>query len=195
MAIRSRALKKGWSLNEYAFTGDNVPVIRDEADIYRALGLDFVPPELRENRGEIEAADEGTLPRFLEWENLRGTFHNHTTESDGKASLHAMAEGARELGLQYLGIADHSKSSIQANGLMEERLLRQINEIAALNASLRFKTHVFSGTECDILSDGRLDFDDALLAKLDYVVASVHAGFNQDEATMTQRIGGLEVIR
>ena len=189
VAIRSRALKKGWSLNEYAFTGDNVPVIRDEADIYRALGLDFVPPELRENRGEIEAADEGTLPRLLEWENLRGTFHNHTTESDGKASLHAMAEGARELGLQYLGIADHSKSSPQANGLSVERLAAQVETIAAWNrehGGEQFR--LFAGSEVDILKSGALDFEDDLLASLDYAVASVHNAFTLDEDEMTKRI-------
>jgi DNA polymerase (family 10) len=190
VAIRSRALKKGWSLNEYAFTGDNAPTkIHDEADIYRALGLDFVPPELRENRGEIEAADEGTLPRLLEWENLRGTFHNHTTESDGKASLHAMAEGARDLGLQYLGIADHSKSSPQANGLSVERLAAQVETIAAWNrehGGEHFR--LFAGSEVDILKSGALDFDDELLAALDYAVASVHNAFTLEEDEMTKRI-------
>lgn len=189
VAIRSRALKQGWSLNEYGFTGEGVPVIRDEADIYRALGLDFIPPELRENRGEIEAADEGTLPRLLEWENLRGTFHNHTTESDGKASLHAMAEGARELGLQYLGIADHSKSSPQANGLHEDRLAAQVETIAAWNrehGGEHFR--LFAGSEVDILKSGELDFDDELLATLDFTVASVHNALTLDEDEMTRRI-------
>lgn len=190
VAIRSRALKQGWSLNEYAFTGDKAPTkIHDEADIYRALGLDFVPPELRENRGEIEAADEGKLPRLLEWENLRGTFHNHTTESDGKASLHAMAEGARELGLQYLGIADHSKSSPQANGLTPERLSAQLETIAAWNrehGGEQFR--LFAGSEVDILKSGALDFDDDLLATLDYAVASVHNALTLDEDEMTKRI-------
>lgn len=189
VAIRSRALKQGWSLNEYGFTGENLPVVRDEADIYRALGLDFVPPELRENRGEIEAADEGTLPRLIEWENLRGTFHNHTTESDGRSTLDQMAEGARELGLQYLGIADHSKSSPQARGLDEERLAAQLESIAAWNrehGGLQFR--LFAGSEVDILKDGSLDFDEALLARLDFAVASVHNVLNLDEDTMTKRI-------
>jgi DNA polymerase (family 10) len=189
VAIRSRALKRGWSLNEYGFTGDGVPAVRDEADIYRALGLDFIPPELRENRGEIEAADEGALPRLLEWENLRGTFHNHTTESDGRASLHAMAEGARELGLQYLGIADHSKSSPQANGLSEERLAAQIEAIAAWNhehGGSHFR--LFAGSEVDILKSGALDFADDLLGRLDYVVASVHNALTLEEEEMTRRI-------
>ena len=189
VAIRSRALKQGWSLNEYGFTGEAVPAVHDEADIYRALGLDFVPPELRENRGEIEAADAGTLPRLLEWENLRGTFHNHTTASDGKASLDEMADAARELGLQYLGISDHSKSSPQANGLDEERLAAQIAAIADWNrdhGGPHFR--LFAGSEVDIHKDGSLDFDDALLATLDFTVASVHNAFTLDEDAMTCRI-------
>ena len=189
VAIRSRALKQGWSLNEYGFTGDDVPTVRDEADLYRALGLDFVPPELRENRGEIEAADAGTLPRLLEWENLRGTFHNHSTASDGKASIDEMAEAARELGLQYLGISDHSKSSPQANGLDEDRLNAQITAIADWNrehGSPHFR--LFAGSEVDILKDGSLDFDDSLLASLDFTVASVHNAFTLDEDAMTRRI-------
>jgi DNA polymerase (family 10) len=189
VAIRSRALKQGWSLNEYGFTGENLPVVHDEADIYRALGLDFVPPELRENRGEIEAADEGTLPRLIDWENLRGTFHNHTTESDGRSTLDQMAEGARELGLQYLGISDHSKSSPQARGLDEERLAAQLETIAAWNrehGGPQFR--LFAGSEVDILKDGSLDFDEALLARLDFSVASVHNVLNLDEDTMTKRI-------
>jgi DNA polymerase (family X) len=189
VAIRSRALKHGWSLNEYGFTGENLPVVHDEADIYRALGLDFVPPELRENRGEIEAADEGTLPRLIEWENLRGTFHNHTTESDGRSTLDQMAEGARELGLQYLGISDHSKSSPQARGLDEERLTAQLEKIAAWNrehGGPQFR--LFAGSEVDILKDGSLDFDGELLSRLDFAVASVHNVLNLDEDTMTRRI-------
>ena len=189
VAIRSRALKQGWSLNEYGFTGENLPVVRDEADLYRALGLDFVPPELRENRGEIEAADGGTLPRLIELENLRGTFHNHTTESDGRSTLDQMAEGARELGLQYLGISDHSKSSPQARGLDEERLAAQLESIAAWNrehGGTQFR--LFAGSEVDILKDGSLDFDEALLARLDFAVASVHNVLNLDEDTMTKRI-------
>lgn len=189
VAIRSRALKHGWSLNEYGFTGENPPAVQTEADIYKALGLDFVPPPLRENRGEIEAADAGTLPRLLEWENLRGTFHSHTTESDGKSTLEAMAAAAQELGLQYLGISDHSKSSPQANGLNEKRLAAQIETIAAwnrANASEHFR--LFAGSEVDILKDGSLDFDDELLAQLDFAVASVHNATTLSEEEMTRRI-------
>ncbi|WP_193213079.1 DNA polymerase/3'-5' exonuclease PolX [Luteolibacter marinus] len=189
VAIRSRALKVGWSLNEYGFTGDNPPEVHDEKDIYRALGLDDVPPELRENRGEIEAADEGTLPRLVEWENLRGTFHCHTTESDGKATLEQMADAALELGLQYLGISDHSKSSPQARGLNEERLAAQIEAIASWNndhANSHFR--LFAGSEVDILKDGSLDFDDELLAQLDFTVVSVHNALTLGEDEMTRRI-------
>ena len=191
VAIRGLALKQGLSLNEYGFTPTNetavVPEMNDEADIYRVLGLDFIAPELRENRGEIEAAAEHTLPRLVELAQLRGTFHNHTTASDGIHSLEAMADEAMELGLQYLGIADHSKSSFQANGLDEARLLEQVAAIAKLNAGYE-NFRLFSGSEVDILKDGTLDFPDEILAKLDYCVASVHSSFTLSEEEMTRRI-------
>jgi len=191
VAIRSLALKQGLSLNEYGFTAMNadvvIPEVNDEPDIYRALGLDFIPPELRENRGEIEAAAEHSLPRLIELGQLRGTFHNHTTASDGRDSLEAMADEAMELGLQYLGIADHSKASFQANGLDETRLLDQIAAIARLNAGYE-NFRIFSGTEVDIHKDGSLDFSDEMLAQLDYCVASVHASFTLSEEEMTRRI-------
>lgn len=193
VALRGMALKQGLSLNEYGFTPTNaekpaaIPEVNEEADIYRALGLDFIPPELRENRGEIEAAAARELPRLIELENLRGTFHNHTTASDGHDTLEGMAEAAMELGLQYLGIADHSKASFQANGLDETRLLEQIAAIRRLNASYE-KFRLFAGSEVDILKDGRLDFDDEILAQLDYCVASVHAVFTLSEDEMTRRI-------
>jgi len=164
-----------------------IPAIHDEADLYRAVGLDYVPPELRENCGEFEAAAEGRLPRLIELENLRGTFHCHTTASDGRNTLEEMAAAAEELGLQYLGIADHSRSSIQAHGLDEERLRAQGVEIRRFNAE-REGFRIFSGVECDILRDGSLDFPDETLAELDYVVASIHSAFNLPEAEMTQRI-------
>jgi len=162
--------------------------VQSETDLFAALGLNFVPPELREGLGEIDAAEKGECPRLVELGDLQGAFHNHTNASDGSNTLSEMTAAAEALGWKYLGIADHSKSSVQANGLTESRLLQQIDEIQRLNASKRFRLHVFAGTECDILPDGRLDYDDALLAKLDYVVASVHSAFAQDEATMTARI-------
>jgi DNA polymerase (family 10) len=176
-AQRSGARRSGYDLSQ----------IFEESDIYRALGLDFIPPEIRENRGEIEAAADHTLPRLIELEQLRGTFHNHTTASDGRDSLEAMAEEAMDLGLQYLGIADHSKASFQANGLDETRLLEQVEAIHKLNATYG-NFRIFSGTEVDILKDGTLDFSDEILARLDYCVASVHASFTLSEDEMTRRI-------
>lgn len=191
VAIRSRAKSKGLSLNEYGFTAlseeTEVPQCNTEPEIYNALGLDFIEPELRENRGEIEAAEAGTLPRLVTLDNLRGTFHNHTTASDGKNTLSEMAEAAQEHGLQYLGIADHSKSSFQANGLYPDRLLKQVAEIKKLNQQWD-DFRILTGSEVDILKDGSLDFDDDILSQLDYVVASVHNAFTLDEDTMTARI-------
>ena len=194
VAMRQRALSLGWTLNEYALSqeegknGKPIPAIHDETDLYRAMGLDCPDPEMRENGGEIEAAEQGKLPRLIQIENLRGVFHNHTTASDGKASLREMAEAAQELGLQYLGIADHSKSSFQANGLDATRLLRQVEMIRELNVEFGPEFRIFAGSEVDILKDGSLDFEDEVLAQLDYVVASVHNVFNLPEAEMTQRI-------
>jgi len=192
VALRSRALKQKLSLNEYGFSSTDTEKIVDlgvesEEAIYRELGLQFTPPELRENRGEIEAAEEGNLPDLIDIENLRGTFHNHTTASDGSHSLEEMANAAADLGLQYLGVSDHSKSSVQANGLDETRLLKQIQDIATLNQS-RDDIHIFAGSEVDILKDGSLDFANDVLSQLDYCVASVHNVFNLPEKEMTNRI-------
>jgi DNA polymerase (family 10) len=203
--MRQRALARGLSLSEWGLvpvegSGEGEGTVKaraekglslkvsTEKDLFAALGLNFIPPDLREGMGEIEAAEKGELPRLVELGDLRGAFHNHTTASDGRNTLAEMAAAADALGWEYLGIADHSKSSFQANGLSEERLLKQIDEIRALNASQRFRTRLFAGVECDILAGGELDFEDAVLAKLDYVVASVHNQFAQDEATMTRRI-------
>ena len=199
--MRQRALARGLSLSEWGLVpaaGEGTAKekaeklknkkMKTEADIFKALGLHFIPPELREGLGEIEAAEEDELPRLVELDDLRGAFHNHTTATDGRNTLMEMVAAAEALGWEYLGIADHSKSSFQANGLNEKQLLKQVEEIRALNASQRFKTHVFSGTECDILPDGRLDFDQSILKQLDYTVVSVHSAFAQDEATMTARI-------
>jgi DNA polymerase (family 10) len=201
VALRARALKlKKLSLNEYGFSpaaekeksakelGSSIKC-KTEEELYEALKLDYVPPELREDMGEIEAAENGTLPKLIELENLRGTFHCHSTWSDGIATVEAMAEGAMDLGLQYLGMADHSKSEHQANGLDEKRVRQQGEEIKKLNAKFAKEGfRIFFGTECDILSDGSLDFDDKTLALFDYVVASVHQGFNMDADKMTKRI-------
>jgi DNA polymerase (family 10) len=200
--MRQRALARGLSLSEWglvpaegegtakakAESGKNCSGIRTEPELFAALGLHYIPPELREGRGEIEAAETGGLPALVELTDLRGACHNHTSESDGGNTLAEMTAAAEALGWEYLGIADHSKASVQARGLSEERLRRQLAAIRELNAARRFRTHVFAGVECDILADGRLDYDDALLGELDYVVASVHNAMTQDEATMTARI-------
>ncbi|MCG8603353.1 MAG: DNA polymerase/3'-5' exonuclease PolX [Verrucomicrobiales bacterium] len=197
VAMRGRALERGYTLNEYRLAPkegsekDEPPVFETEAQLYEFLGLAFVEPELRENTGEVEAAESGDLPDLIQTENLRGTFHNHTTESDGKNTLEEMAEAAMELGLEYLGIADHSKSSFQANGLDEKRLRAQIEEITKLNRKYledRTNFRIFAGNEVDILKDGSLDFDDELLGELDYVVASVHNAMTLSEKEMTDRL-------
>ena len=164
-----------------------IPAIREERDLYRALDLDYVEPELREDRGEVAAAENHSLPELIVLENLRGTFHCHTTASDGRCTLAEMAEAAQELGLQYLGIADHSKSSFQAHGLNADQLLAQAAEIRDRNKE-GGDFRLFAGTECDILKDGTLDFPDEVLAQLDYVIASVHGVFSLGEADMTERI-------
>ena len=192
--LRSRALKQQLTLNEYhlrPIEGSEGPNpgegLVEEADVYAELGLPYIDPSLRENRGEFDAADEGNLPRLVEQENLRGTFHNHTTESDGRSTLGEMAAAAQDLGLAYLGISDHSRSSFQANGLDEDRLLAQIEAIRTLDADLD-DIDLYAGNEVDILRDGNLDFADEVLSQLDYVVASVHASFNLSESEMTARI-------
>jgi len=198
--LRSRALQRGWTLNEYRLAplppnpksikkkpAEKIPKVGDEADLYRAVDLDFIPPELRENSGEFEAAEKHSLPRLIEQENLRGTFHCHTTASDGHNTLEEMAEAAQALGLEYLGIADHSRSSIQARGLDEAKLRAQVAAIRKLNKKFdRFR--LFAGVECDILRDGSLDFEDKVLSELDYVVASIHSVFNLSEPDMTRRV-------
>jgi DNA polymerase (family 10) len=199
VAMRQRAIAQGKKLSEWGLfeigTGKKASAEDEgklipcstEQDIFAALGLQYIPPELRENLGEIEAAEKKEIPRLLEWTQLRGTFHCHTNWSDGKNTLAEMAGEAHELGLDYLGIADHSKSSFQANGLNEERLAEQIKLIADYNAK-NPSFHVFAGSEVDILKDGRLDFSDEVMATLDYVVASVHNAMSQSEEEMTARV-------
>jgi DNA polymerase (family 10) len=204
--MRNRALKRGWTLNEYRLaplppdpktkkiragqavkSTSNIPKVRDEVELYRAFDLDFIPPELRENCGEFEAAANHSLPRLIEKENLRGTFHCHTVASDGHNTLEEMADAAQELGLQYLGIAEHSRSSIQAHGLDEAKLRGQVAAIRKLNKKFD-GFRLFAGIECDILRDGSLDFSDDVLSELDFAVASIHSVFNLSEADMTKRI-------
>ena len=185
--MRSLAKTNGWTLNEYDLEGCKKEISSEE-ELFKAFGLAYIPAELREDHGEIEAAKTGTLPNLVNESDIRGVFHNHTRASDGQASLEEMAEKADEYGWEYLGLADHSKSSVQANGLSEERLFNQIEQIEKINKSGKFKVHLFSGVECDILQDGVLDFDQDVLKRLDYVVVSVHQGFQLDEKSMTDRI-------
>lgn len=198
IALRQRAISRKLKLNEYGlFPADKADAktkrCREEGEIYRALGLAHIPPELREDMGEIEAAEKGALPRLVRAEDLRGTFHCHTFASDGRNSLEEMARAAIALGWEYLGIADHSKNVAQGlvRGLDATRLDAQIREIAELNRRLAdegVQFRVFAGSEVDILGDGQLDFPDDVLARLDYVVASVHFGFAADEAKQTARV-------
>jgi DNA polymerase (family 10) len=188
VALRARAQQYGLKLNEYELVGPGRRIpCHEEADIFRALDLDYIPPELREHTGEIEAAAAHRLPVLVETADLKGTFHCHTTWSDGKASILEMAQMAQRLGLKYLGIADHSQSLTVANGLAPDRVREQQAEIERVGATLS-GIKLFKGTECDILADGRLDYPDEVLATFDYVVASVHTHFNLTEAEMTARI-------
>jgi DNA polymerase (family 10) len=193
IAMRKRALARDLTLNEYALAGENAEVAcRDEAELFKALGLDWIPPELREDTGELAAAEKGKLPDLVTLEQLRGTFHCHTAAadggSDGDNTLEEMAEGAKALGLEYLGIADHSRSLRLAGGLSIEGVRAQWARIDALNERIGPQFRLFKGTECDILADGALDYPDEVLAGFDYVVASVHSHFKMPREEMTARI-------
>ena len=194
--MRSRALTQGLSLSEWGLgsekgkeghMSDSIKV-KSEKELFEALGLRYIEPELREGLGEIEASEGNELPNLLKANDIKGAFHNHTTASDGRNTLDEMANAAAAMGWEYLGIADHSKSSYQANGLDKNRLLKQVEAIRKYNASKSKKIHVFTGTECDILGDGSLDFSDDILEQLDYVLVSVHNGFSKDKVVMTDRI-------
>ena len=190
IALRDRAIGLGFKLNEYGVfrIADDAKVAGErEEDIYAALGLDWVAPELRELRGEIEAAESRTLPHLIDRADLRGDLHTHTTESDGKDELRAMAAAARDAGLEYIAITDHSQSLAMANGLDEQRALAHAARVRALDAE-GIGIRLLAGIECDIRLDGSMDLADDCLAALDIVVASVHSGFNQDRDEMTARI-------
>ena len=199
IVMRQRAIQRGLRLNEYGLFRSNeetrdpkllVPC-QTEEDIFEKLDLDFVPPELREDKGEFEAAEQHRIPRLLEWTDLRGALHNHSTWSDGHNTLEEIAEYMDDLGLDYWAITDHSKSSFVANGLDPARLREQIKAVKALNQHLADSgRHIslLTGSEVDILSDGQLDFPDDLLAELDVVVVSIHQGFTQSEAETTKRL-------
>ena len=192
VAMRHRALGRGLSMSEWGFKSVDdktiAPGAKNEEEVFQALGLPWIPPELREGNGEIDAAEAGQLPKLVQLSDLRGVFHNHTTESDGDHTLDQMAAAAEAHGWDYLGISDHSKSSFQAGGLDEARLSKQLEDIAQLNASKKYRVRVLSGSEVDILKDGTLDFSDDVLARLDFVVASVHNLFTLDREAQTARI-------
>jgi DNA polymerase (family 10) len=190
VAIRTRAVRMGLKLSEYGLfrIEDETRVAGEtEAGVYEALGLPWIPPELRENSGEIEAAAEGRLPELVELRQIRGDVHMHTTETDGRATLEEMAQAARELGYEYIAITDHSKALAMANGLDERRAVAFAARVREINRN-GLGIRVFSGIECDILKDGALDLADSALAELDVVIGSIHSHMGLEAAEMTDRL-------
>jgi len=187
--MRERAIKLGFKLNEYGLfdAKDKCVAGTSEEEIFHKLGLPYIPPVLREDQGEIEAAVQGKLPKIVELEDIQGDLHMHTKWSDGVYSTEEMIEAARTRGYKYVAITDHSKSLGVAGGLSDEDLMRHAEEIRALGAKYS-DIRILAGTEVDIRQDGTLDYSDELLSKLDFVVASVHSGFKQDRATLTSRV-------
>ncbi len=187
-AMRGRAKDFGLKMNEYGlFRGENNIVCRNEEEIFSALGLKFIEPELRENMGEIEAAEKGELPVLVKREDIRGIFHVHTNFSDGVESLENIIAAARQMGMEYVGISDHSQSAFYAGGLKIEDIQRQHALIDALNKK-NAPFHIFKGIESDIAPNGRLDYEDQILDRFDFVIAAVHSHFNMSEDEMTGRI-------
>ncbi len=188
IALRRIANEHKWKLNEYGlFSGERRIAGASEDEIYKKLGLVTIPPELREDRGEIECAKKKKLPKLIELKDLRGDLHAHTTWSDGTTSIAEMAEAAKTRGLSYLAITDHSRRLTMAHGLDPKKLARQIGEIERLNAKLKNVT-VLAGIEVDILDDGTLDLPDSILSRLDIVVASIHSKFDLPQAKQTERL-------
>ena len=195
--MRSLARKYGLSLNEYGFTGiqesktgksgKQNPSCKTEEEIYKTLGLNYIPPELRENTGEIEFAQKHVIPKLIELSDLRGTFHCHTTDSDGLNSLDQMTTAAIDLGWNYIGFADHSQAAAYAGGMSPAKAREQMKQIDRLNEQNK-NFYVFKGVECDILTDGSMDYNDKLLSEFDYVVASIHNKFKMTEDESTKRI-------
>jgi DNA polymerase (family X) len=187
--MRERAIKLGFKLNEYGLfdSSDQRVAGTDEEEIFERLGMAFVPPVLREDQGEIEAALTKQLPNLIQLEDIRGDLHMHTTWTDGSHSTEEMVEAARKRGYKYVAITDHSKSLGVAGGLSDDDLVKHAEEIRAIDAKFA-DIRVLAGTEVDIRQDGSLDYPDELLAKLDFVVASLHSGFKQDRATLTSRV-------
>ena len=201
IVVRHIANTKGLTLNEYGLfktpkgakadippQKQGIPSIKckDEAELFGKLGMAYIPPEMREDRGEIDAAQKNKIPRLIETEDIKGVFHVHSTWSDGKASLEEMIAKAQDIGWEYVGISDHSKTAAYAHGLEVERVKKQAKEIEKLRA--KFKIHIFWGSECDILKDGSMDYSDSILANYDFVIGSVHSNFTLPEAEQTKRI-------
>lgn len=189
VALRTRMHPRGVKINEYGlFRGEERIPCADEADIYAAIGMQYVEPELREDRGEIEAALEHKLPVLLTERDIRGMLHVHSNWSDGGSTIREMAEATVAMGMSYLGMCDHSQVAAYANGLTPDRVKRQHEEIDRLNEEFAGRLRIFKGTECDILKDGSLDYDDDTLASFDFVVASIHGNFNLSPDEQTQRL-------
>jgi DNA polymerase (family 10) len=189
--LRTRALKLGLTLNEYGLfrlEGNERLAGETEEGVYQKMGLDWIPPELRENCGEIEAAAEHRLPKLLQLSDIRGDLHMHTTETDGRATLEEMAAAARELGYEYIAITDHSKAIAMANGLDEKRAVGFAQHVRDLNRDGSLGIRILSGLECDIRRDGTMDLEEDALAELDFVVGSVHSLMNMESAEMTERL-------
>ncbi len=188
IALRDRAKKRGWKLSEYAlFHGEKVLARRTEEDVYKKLGLPWIPPELRENLGEIEAAERNELPKLVELGDIQGDLQMHTTASDGKTRVEEMAEAAKRLGYKYILITDHSKAVTIANGLDEKRAVENIRRIHDARKKVK-GIEIWAGAEVDILGDGRLDYSDAVLKQFDIVLASIHSRMTMPSEEMTERI-------
>lgn len=186
--LRAIAQKRGLLLNEYGlFRGDKKIAGENEHGIYKELGLELVPPELREDRGEVEAAQEGALPTLVEPEDIRGDLHSHTDQSDGKNTLDEMLEAASNKGYEYYCVSDHTQSLTIANGMDEERVLKRITEIDEINSFGKYKMRILKGAEVDILRGGELDLDDSVLEQLDVITLSVHS-MGKDKKVMTERV-------
>jgi len=187
--LRSIAKEMGLRLNEYGlYKGEKKVAGEDEKGIYKALGLQWVPPELREDKGEIEAAQNGNLPNLVSMKDILGDLHSHTDQSDGKNSIEEMLDSAQALGYNYYCVSDHTQSLTIANGMDESRLLKRIEEIDGLNASGRWKMKILKGAEVDILADGGLDIEDEVLSQLDVVTVSIHSRMKDTKETMTERV-------
>jgi DNA polymerase (family X) len=189
--LRQRALKRGYTLSEYALSrldDGTVVAAASEEEIYQAMELDWIPPELRENQGEIEAAAEHRLPRLIETSDLRGDVHMHTVATDGKNTILEMAEAGLARGYEYIAITDHSKNLAMVNGLDDQRALEHIKQIREVDARMEGRIRVLTGIEVDILGDGEIDLSNEVLAQMDVVIASVHSLFQQPKEQMTERL-------